>query len=151
MQRDGLRSTMIPMYTVSFSIEQLGEVAAGLLEAFPEQRFFAFFGKMGVGKTTLIKALCDCLGVSDNVCSPTFAIVNQYRAGNGSPVFHFDFYRLKNLDEAFDIGYEEYFYIGEYCFTEWTEKIEPLLPDQYVRVEIVEDEGQRSLTATVVS
>lgn len=151
MQRDGLRSTMIPMYTVSFSIEQLGEVAAGLLEAFPEQRFFAFFGKMGVGKTTLIKALCDCLGVSDNVCSPTFAIVNQYRAGNGSPVFHFDFYRLKNLDEAFDIGYEEYFYSGEYCFTEWTEKIEPLLPDQYVRVEIVEDEGQRSLTATVVS
>lgn len=142
---------MIPMYTVSFSIEQLGEVAAGLLEAFPEQRFFAFFGKMGVGKTTLIKALCDCLGVSDNVCSPTFAIVNQYRAGNGSPVFHFDFYRLKNLDEAFDIGYEEYFYSGEYCFTEWTEKIEPLLPDQYVRVEIVEDEGQRSLTATVVS
>lgn len=139
------------MYTVSFSIEQLGEVAAGLLEAFPEQRFFAFFGKMGVGKTTLIKALCDCLGVSDNVCSPTFAIVNQYRAGNGSPVFHFDFYRLKNLDEAFDIGYEEYFYSGEYCFTEWTEKIEPLLPDQYVRVEIVEDEGQRSLTATVVS
>lgn len=151
MQRDGLRSTMIPMYTVSFSIEQLGEVAAGLLEAFPEQRFFAFFGEMGVGKTTLIKALCDCLGVSDNVCSPTFAIVNQYRAGNGSPVFHFDFYRLKNLDEAFDIGYEEYFYSGEYCFTEWTEKIEPLLPDQYVRVEIVEDEGQRSLTATVVS
>ena len=151
MQRDGLRSTMIPMYTVSFSIEQLGEVAAGLLEAFPEQRFFAFFGKMGVGKTTLIKALCDCLGVSDNVCSPTFAIVNQYRAGNGSPVFHFDFYRLKNLDEAFDIGYEEYFFSGEYCFTEWTEKIEPLLPDQYVRVEIVEDEGQRSLTATVVS
>lgn len=151
MQRDGLRSTMIPMYTVSFSIEQLGEVAAGLLEAFPEQRFFAFFGKMGVGKTTLIKALCDCLGVSDNVCSPTFAIVNQYRAGSGSPVFHFDFYRLKNLDEAFDIGYEEYFYSGEYCFTEWTEKIEPLLPDQYVRVEIVEDEGQRSLTATVVS
>lgn len=102
---------------------------------------------MGVGKTTLIKELCHSLGVTDNVCSPTFAIVNQYTAADGFPVFHFDFYRLKNLDEAYDIGYEEYFFSGQYCFTEWTEKIEPLLPDSYVRVEIVEQDQKRTLTA----
>lgn len=102
---------------------------------------------MGVGKTTLIKELCAVLGVEDNVCSPTFAIVNEYCARNGEPVYHFDFYRLKTLAEAYDIGYEEYFYSGCYCFTEWTEKIEELLPDRYVRVEIEEEAGVRNLTA----
>lgn len=121
-----------------------------MLEAFPEERFFAFFGKMGVGKTTLIKELCAVLGVEDNVCSPTFAIVNEYVSGAGEPVYHFDFYRLKTLAEAYDLGYEEYFYSGCYCFTEWTEKIEELLPERYVRVEIGETEGRRTLVAEEV-
>ena len=118
-----------------------------MLGEFPEERFFAFFGKMGVGKTTLIKELCAELGVEDNVCSPTFAIINEYSDGEGEPVYHFDFYRLKSLAEAYDIGYEEYFYSGCYCFTEWTEKVEELLPDHYVRVDIAESEGTRVLTA----
>ena len=115
------------------SLDQLPDVASELLETFSEERFFAFFGKMGVGKTTLIRELCDQLGVDDNVCSPTFAIVNEY-----------------TIDEAYDIGYEEYFYSGEYCFTEWTEKIEELLPPHYVRVEIKEKNEIRTLIATVI-
>lgn len=131
------------------NVAHLPHVAQKLLESFPDERFFAFFGKMGVGKTTLIKELCLQLGVEDNVCSPTFAIVNSYSTAQGDPVYHFDFYRLKNLDEAYDIGYEEYFYSNEYCFTEWTEKIEELLPDHYVRVDIMENNGIRTLTANV--
>ncbi|MCQ2298361.1 MAG: tRNA (adenosine(37)-N6)-threonylcarbamoyltransferase complex ATPase subunit type 1 TsaE [Bacteroidales bacterium] len=133
------------------NIAVLPDVARELIESFPEERLFAFFGKMGVGKTTLIKELCAYLGVEDNVCSPTFAIVNAYQTIGGSPVYHFDFYRLKSVAEAYDIGYEEYFYSGEYCFTEWTEKVEELLPDHYVRVEIVENEGVRTLEAHVVN
>ena len=132
------------------SVDELPEVARKLLGAFPEERFFAFFGKMGVGKTTLIKELCAALGVEDNVCSPTFAIVNEYSDREGEPVYHFDFYRLKNLSEAYDIGYEEYFYSGCYCFTEWTEKIEELLPECYVRVEMEERDGVRILNANIV-
>lgn len=132
------------------SVEQLPDVASQLLEAFPDERFYAFFGPMGVGKTTLIKELCTRLGVTQNVCSPTFAIVNEYADRDGEPVYHFDFYRLKNLDEAYDIGYEEYFYSGYYCFTEWTEKIEPLLPDRYLRLDLQETDGRRTLTATQV-
>ena len=120
-----------------------------MLEVFRDDRFFAFFGKMGVGKTTLIKEICAALGVEDNVCSPTFAIVNEYSDREGEPVYHFDFYRLKSVAEAYDIGYEEYFYSGCYCFTEWTEKIEELLPERYVRVEIEEREGVRILTANI--
>ena len=131
------------------NLAQLPEVARKLLDTFSEERFFAFFGKMGVGKTTLIKEICAALGVTDNVCSPTFAIVNEYDA-EGEPVYHFDFYRLKSVAEAYDIGYEEYFYSGDYCFTEWTEKIEELLPDHYVRVEIKETNGLRKLTAKVI-
>jgi len=127
------------------NVEQLPEVARELLAAYPDERFFAFFGKMGVGKTTLIKELCACLGVEDTVCSPTFAIINTYTSGTGEPVYHFDFYRLKNAEEAYDIGYEEYFYSGCYCFTEWTEKVEELLPDHYVRVELTEEKGVREL------
>ncbi len=129
--------------------DQLPDVASALLREFEGQRFFAFFGSMGVGKTTLIKELCHQLGVEDNVCSPTFAIVNQYSDRDGEPVYHFDFYRLKDLNEAYDIGYEEYFYSDNYCFTEWTEKIEPLLPSPYVRVTITEDNGTRHLEAHI--
>ena len=134
-------------------IGQLGEVARNLLTTFKDDRFFAFYGKMGVGKTTLIKELCNVLGVEDVVCSPTFAIVNEYSRPlntESEPVYHFDFYRLKSVAEAYDIGYEEYFYSGCYCFTEWTEKIEELLPERYVRVEIVEQDGCRILNANII-
>ena len=131
------------------SLAALPDVARNLLHAFPDDRFFAFFGKMGVGKTTLIKEMCAALGVKDNVCSPTFAIVNEYSA-SGEPVYHFDFYRLKSVSEAYDIGYEEYFYSGCYCFTEWTEKVEELLPERYVRVALEEREGNRTLNATLI-
>ncbi len=131
------------------SIERLPEVARKLLGEFPDDKFFAFFGKMGVGKTTLIKEICAELGVNDNVCSPTFAIVNEYTDGAGEPVYHFDFYRMKSVAEAYDIGYEEYFYSGCYCFTEWTEKVEELLPERYVRVEIEESNGTRILKANI--
>ena len=138
------------MLTLTFSnIEQLPDVAHRLLDEFPDERFFAFFGPMGVGKTTLIKELCAQLGVTQNVCSPTFAIVNEYSDAQGEPIYHFDFYRIKKLEEAYDIGYEEYFYSGCYCFTEWTEKIEPLLPDRYLRIDIAEQQGTRTLTAEV--
>lgn len=132
------------------SIDGLPGVARQLLETFPGERFYAFFGSMGVGKTTLIKEICSQIGVVQNVCSPTFAIVNEYCDGEGEPVYHFDFYRLKNLDEAYDIGYEEYFFSGSWCFTEWTEKIEPLLPDHYLRVDITEHNGVRTFEAKVV-
>jgi tRNA threonylcarbamoyladenosine biosynthesis protein TsaE len=133
------------------SIAELPQVAQDLLETFADERFFAFFGKMGVGKTTLIKEICHQLGVEDNVCSPTFAIINSYSTATGEPVYHFDFYRLKNLDEAYDIGYEEYFYSGNWVFTEWTEKVEELLPNHYVRVEIEENNTIRILTANVIN
>ena len=132
------------------SVGELAEVARKLLCTFGEDRFFAFFGKMGVGKTTLIKELCAVLGVKENVCSPTFAIVNEYSDSEGEPVYHFDFYRLKSVAEAYDIGYEEYFYSGCYCFTEWTEKVEELLPERYVRVEIEERDGVRILNANII-
>ena len=139
------------MERVIDNLEQLPRLASDLLEEFREERFFAFFGKMGVGKTKLIKDLCDQLGVKEVVCSPTFAIINEYTSGEGEPVYHFDFYRLKSAEEAYDIGYEEYFYSGMYCFTEWTEKIEQLLPEHYVRVEMKETNGIRTLIATIVN
>ena len=138
------------MKAENYSLGQLHEVARNLLTSFPEERFFAFFGKMGVGKTTLIKEMCDVLGVVDNVCSPTFAIVNEYSTVSDESVFHFDFYRLKSIAEAYDIGYEEYFYSGCYCFTEWTEKVEELLPDRYVRVTMTEENERRTLTAELI-
>ena len=138
------------MRLIVHSREDLPHVARKLLQEYGEELFFAFFGKMGVGKTTLIKAMCGELGVEDNVCSPTFAIINEYKTGNGAPVYHFDFYRLKNAEEAYDIGYEEYFYSGEYCFTEWTEKVEDLLPEHYVRVELQEENGIRIITTQTI-
>jgi tRNA threonylcarbamoyladenosine biosynthesis protein TsaE len=107
-----------------------------LLSGFPDSRIFAFYGKMGAGKTTFIKALCSYLGVADIVQSPSFAIINEYKTVSGDSVYHFDFYRIARLDEVFDIGYEEYFYSGKYCFIEWPELIEPLLPKETVRVSI---------------
>ena len=97
---------------------------------------------MGAGKTTLIKALCECLGTNEPVTSPTFSIVNEY-AGAGDKIYHFDFYRLKNQTEALDMGYEEYFYSGAYCFIEWPEKIPGLLPEHFIKIRI-EVQGNNS-------
>src|SRR6185312_13565232 len=109
-----------------------------------DNKIFLFYGDMGVGKTTLIKSLCACLGSTDVVTSPTFSIVNEYSGPN--KIFHFDFYRLKNQAEAMDLGYEEYFYSGAYCFIEWPEKIPDLLPPRYMRFDVkVLNDGSRQI------
>ena len=111
-----------------------------------EERIFIFEGEMGAGKTTLIKSLAKALGVTEVVTSPTFSIVNEYEA-NGDIIYHFDFYRIKNLQEAYDIGYEEYFYSGNKCFIEWPAKIESLIPEHYLKIEIdVINENTRLLS-----
>ena len=117
-------------------VEQLSEVSDYLISIRDEADVVAFYGSMGAGKTTLIKDLCHKMGVTDEVNSPTFAIVNEYETEGGDPVYHFDFYRIKKIEEAYDIGYENYFYSGNLCLVEWPEMIEPLLPERYVRVEI---------------
>ena len=106
----------------------LDEVADAILSAFPNGRIFAFFGPMGVGKTTLIKALCRKLGSLDLASSPTYSIVNQYLTNSGESIFHFDFYRIKDLAEVYNLGYDDYFFSGNYCFIEWPDKVESLLP-----------------------
>ena len=127
----------------------LPEAARQFVDEMGENRIFAFYGKMGAGKTTFIKAICEALGVEDVVTSPTFAIVNEYKTPLGEAVFHFDFYRIKNLREAYDIGCEEYFYSGSPCFIEWPELVEELLPEDTVRVNIeVHDDGSRTVTVS---
>jgi tRNA threonylcarbamoyladenosine biosynthesis protein TsaE len=133
------------------TIKALEEIARQLTEQFPEQRIFAFYGKMGAGKTTFIQALCRQLGSPDNVISPTFALINEYKTESMHSIFHFDFYRIENMEEAFDLGYEDYFYSGEYCLIEWPEKIEPLLPEKYVEVKIeAQPNSDRLITAQIV-
>lgn len=125
------------------TLEELPKVAQALLNYANDQKFFIFEGEMAAGKTTFIKTFCEALGVTDVVSSPTFSIVNEYESSHG-PVFHFDFYRLKNLQEAYDIGYEEYFYSDSYCLVEWPSKVEELLPEAYIKVQItVADDEQR--------
>ncbi len=121
-------------------IEHIREAAREFIENIGEARVFAFYGKMGAGKTTFVKAICEELGVDDVITSPTFAIVNEYTAAEGDSIFHFDFYRIKRLEEVYDMGYEDYFYSGALCFIEWPELIEEILPDDAVRVSIAEQE-----------
>lgn len=116
-----------------FALDELEAAADALLNAFPQQRVFAFHGQLGAGKTTLIKALCNSLGVSNHTSSPSFALVNTYESAHG-PVHHYDLYRLRNAQEAFDVGLEEAVWSGEYCFIEWPERAEELLPDDCVNV-----------------
>ena len=120
------------------SIEEIAVAAKEFVTAMGDRKVFAFYGKMGAGKTTFIKAVCEELGEEDVINSPTFAIVNEYVDGKGEPVYHFDFYRIKNLQEVLDIGYEDYVYSGHMCFMEWPELIENLLPDDAVKVTIEE-------------
>ena len=127
------------------SEEQLKEVAEALIEALNGRTVVALRGEMGAGKTTLVRAVAEYLGVEDQVTSPTFALVNQYEGANGERLFHFDFYRIDDEREAFDLGYEEYFYSGDLCLVEWPEKIERLMPEEVVEVRItVESPTERT-------
>ena len=126
---------------LSYDIDDLNKIAESLLEKFPDKRFFAFYGEMGAGKTTFIKSICENLGVIDTVSSPTFAIINVYKTAESEDIYHFDLYRLNTIEEFYDIGYEDYFFSDSYCFIEWPEKVEKLLPEDIVRVYIEVDES----------
>ena len=129
------------------NLDQIEQAARIFVQNIGTRKVFAFYGKMGAGKTTFIKAVCRALCVEDVITSPTFAIVNEYTDATGSPVFHFDFYRIKKLEEVYDMGYEDYFYSHNLCFLEWPELIEDILPDDAVRVSIEElPDGCRRLT-----
>jgi tRNA threonylcarbamoyladenosine biosynthesis protein TsaE len=131
------------------SVNDLPDVARQILEM-ASPRVWLFEGEMGAGKTTFIKAICQELGVADIMSSPTFSIVNEYETSEGEKIFHFDFFRIKNENEAFDIGAEEYFYSGSFCFIEWPDKIPDLLPDSYTRISITpESDTLRTIEVSV--
>lgn len=123
------------------SLDTIRETAHEFVANMGQASVFAFYEKMGAGKTTFVKAICEELGVEDVITSPTFAIVNEYQSTKtGGPIYHFDFYRIKKLDEVYDMGYEDYFYSGAPCFLEWPELIEEILPNDAVKVTITEQE-----------
>ena len=123
------------------SLDTIRETGHEFVANMGQASVFAFYGKMGAGKTTFVKAICEELGVEDVITSPTFAIVNEYQSTKtGGPIYHFDFYRIKKLDEVYDMGYEDYFYSGAPCFLEWPELIEEILPNDAVKVTITEQE-----------
>jgi len=130
------------------NLENINQAASHFIDNMGRGRVFAFYGKMGAGKTTFIKAVCEQLGVEDVITSPTFAIVNEYTSEtSGDTIYHFDFYRIKKIEEVYDMGYEEYFYGGGLCFIEWPELIEDLLPEDAVKVNISENEdGSRTVS-----
>jgi tRNA threonylcarbamoyladenosine biosynthesis protein TsaE len=133
------------------NIKSLKTVAQNLISQFPEHRIFAIYGKMGAGKTTFIQSVCKVLGSDDNVTSPTFALINEYKSGRKESIFHFDFYRINDIEEAFDLGYEDYLFSGNYCLIEWPEMIESLLPENIVKVIIeVDDDSARNISAEIV-
>ena len=125
---------------LTFTLENISQTAEKILELANDKgaTVLTFYGKMGAGKTTLIKAICEKLGVIDTVQSPTFAIINQYQTADGTPVFHFDLYRLEKLQDALNIGAEEILYSGEICLIEWPELLEPILPENHMKIKIEE-------------
>lgn len=131
-------------------LSELDSAAQQLINTLTDSRVWLFYGEMGAGKTTLIKAICKALDIEDQASSPTFSIVNEYASPLG-PVFHFDFYRIRSEQEALDLGYEEYFYSGHYCFVEWPERIPSLLPDDaaVIRIELG-DGGEREIHSVMV-
>jgi tRNA threonylcarbamoyladenosine biosynthesis protein TsaE len=130
----------------AYKEEELEGAAQVLIGEFKNNRVFIFSGAMGSGKTTFIKYICKVLGVTAGISSPTFSLVNEYEGSNGSVVYHFDFYRIKDIQEAYDIGYEEYFYSGHYCFIEWPEKIPGLVPADAVEIKIeIKNNNSREL------
>ena len=128
------------------SLSDLNIVADKFLRLMRDKKVFAFFGSMGVGKTTFIKALCNELGVVEIVTSPTFALINEYQTGEGEVIYHFDFYRIKKIEEVYDFGYEDYFFSGNYCFIEWPDKVAEILPENVVFVQMAENkDGTRTI------
>ena len=126
-------------------LNSIRETAREFIDHMDGRKVFAFYGKMGAGKTTFIKAVCEELGVEDVITSPTFAIINEY-SGKDDTIYHFDFYRIQKLEEVYDMGYEDYFYSGALCFIEWPELIEEVLPEDAVKVQIIEKEdGTRAV------
>lgn len=127
------------------NLENIREAARAFIDALGDHKVFAFYGSMGAGKTTFVKAICEELGVEDVITSPTFAIINEYSSREGV-IYHFDFYRIKKLEEVYDMGYEDYFYSGALCFIEWPELIEEVLPEDAVKVSIRENaDGSRTV------
>lgn len=135
------------MTTIKFQLSTIDDAARQFVEAIGDRTVFAFFGGMGAGKTTFIKAVCQQMGVTeDMVSSPTFAIVNEYEGSRGS-IYHFDFYRIRQVSEAVNMGFDDYLFSGNLCFIEWPELVEPLLPEDTVRVTIEEQpDGSRILS-----
>lgn len=127
------------------SEKDLPALAVSLVNEFNNQKVILFYGEMGVGKTTLIKVLCKSLGVEEVTSSPTFSIVNEYLSDTNKPIYHFDFYRVEDEAEVMDMGYEDYFFSENFCFIEWPEKIPNLLPDNAVKITIVQDEENNRL------
>jgi len=139
---------MTDMNTITIKdLEHIDEAAREFMGLMGDDTVFAFYGKMGAGKTTFIKSLCKELGVEDEVNSPTFAIINEYRSNTAELIYHFDFYRIKKIDEVYDLGYEDYFYSGALCFIEWPELVEDLLPLDARKVTISENaDGSRTIS-----
>lgn len=137
------------MQTITIdNLNNIRDAAREFISRMGDSTVFAFRGKMGAGKTTFIKAICEELGVEDVINSPTFAIINEYRSATGELIYHFDFYRINKMEEAYDFGYEDYFYSGALCFIEWPEKIEDLLPGDCVNVSITErEDGGRDINS----
>ena len=135
------------------NLENIREAAKCFVNGIGDSKVFAFYGKMGAGKTTFVKAICEELGVQDVITSPTFAIINEYEASSTGqyediPIYHFDFYRIKKLEEVYDMGYEDYFYADALCFIEWPELIEDILPEDAVKVSIEEQPDGTRLVMT---
>ena len=135
---------------MNYELKDIDAAARAFVDDMAGRRLFAFYGPMGAGKTTFIRAVCEALGTTDVVTSPTFAIINEYNTHSGRPIYHFDFYRIRRLAEVYDIGYEDYFYGSDgICLMEWPELVEPLLPPETVRVTIaVQPDGTRSIDYT---
>ena len=132
------------MEIVIENIKDIRSAAKEFIKVMGDNKVFAFHGSMGAGKTTFIKAVCEELGVIETVSSPTFAIINEYKDGEGRPIFHFDFYRINKLEEVYDFGYEDYFYSGHLCLIEWPELVESILPENTVKILIQElEDGSR--------
>ena len=137
------------MSTTTFkcqSLQQLGTISKQMIETLGSEKIVAFYGEMGTGKTTFITAICKQLGVTDNISSPTFSIVNEYRTTLNETIFHFDFYRINSEIEALDLGYENYFYSGQRCFIEWPQKIENLMHLPHTKVTILNQNEVRIIT-----